>query len=98
MIVLSKEYNLDKGIILNAVYDALDEMKFSIEEANRDLGFISISKKLSNSVIIKINLSLNSLLECGKVKTMLQGASENGETKEYIEKLFNKINLLTIRF
>ncbi len=35
MIVLSKEYNLDKGIILNAVYDALDEMKFSIEEANR---------------------------------------------------------------
>lgn len=98
MIVLSKKFNLDKSIIFNAIYDALEEMNFVIEEANRDLGLISISEKSSNSEKYEIILSLISLPEFEESKILLQGASENEESKEDIEKLFERIIIITARF
>ena len=96
MDALIKEYCFDKSIVLNAVYDALEIMKFRIEKADSDLGIIIATKFFSgkgkNPVSFLINLSMS-----GEIKTVIRISAKNkddNETRECMHELMDQISLI----
>jgi len=84
-------------MILNAVYDSLDAMKFHIEKADSDLGHIRAITTCSGKEKIVISLFIEAVLDNENTMTTVQASTENESKKalDLINALFGEIEKVT---
>lgn len=94
---LSKNFNFDKSMILNAAYDSLDAMKFHIEEADSNLGHIRAITTCSGREKIVLSLFIEAALNNKNTVTTVQATTENESKKalDLINTLFDEIKRIT---